>query len=174
LSTKPKIKRNLTKLKAFASGAYSKYHRLRKKLGIKVLRHYAKLLTIAKLKKSLVWKAALMEAQDMRRARRRAHLSPKCYGVVPIKKGTKWYPGILVEHIDGIRLQDLKRKSLKKSEQKKWFPKSKIERYLFSMLEIAGIECLDFHNQNIIVSIKNRAIVSIKIVDFSPDTVYFE
>jgi hypothetical protein len=172
--TKPKIKRNFTKLKASATGAYSKYYYIRRKLGIKVLRHHAKLLTIAQLKKSLVWKAALMEAQDMRTARRRTHLSPKCYGIVPIKKGTKWYPGILVEHIDGIRLQDLKRKSLKKSEQKRWFPKSKIEKHLFNKLETVGIECLDFHNQNIIVSIKNKAITSIKIVDFSPDTIFFE
>lgn len=162
---------DLTGRKPRAKGSFSAYYRLPRGKGVKVICDITKgAPSIERLMTSTDWRMALREAKDIKKAQKSKH-SPRCYGVKPVKRGRKWFPGIFVEHINGIRLGSLKRSHLNKQQQKKWFPKSKIAEHLFSVLEDFGVFCQDFHDQNIIVVVRKKKVKSIKWVDFSPDTI---
>ncbi len=143
---------NLTQAKEHGSGVYGVYYKLNVKQGVKVVGDKGH-KTVKKLKSSAVWRHATKETTLLRRCKKLYNLIPKSYGTVPVKIKDRYYPGIVMQHIDGDILFDI-------------MPMAKsniICDALVKKLEDVGIFHDDLHSSNVI-SCNNKYYV----IDFSP------
>lgn len=143
---------NLTQVKEHGSGVYGVYYKLNVKQGVKVIGDRGH-KTIKKLKASLVWRHATKETSLLRRCRKLYNLIPKSYGTVPVKIKNCYYPGIVMQHLDGDVLSDITSPS--KGDI--------ICTEIIHKLEDVGIFHDDLHSSNVI-SLNNKYYV----IDFSP------
>jgi len=145
------------------SGAFSHYYRLSQRIGIKVIRAYEAwcfqdpLATVKELKQSLLWKQALEEVRLLRKARK-SKVVPRCYRLVPVKVSEGFYPGIVMQHINGELLRDRHTDTPVQEE---------IKDQLKEQLAQAGLLMGDLHICNVIVDSKEKCWA----IDFSPSFV---
>lgn len=104
------IKIKLTKKSNSKSGSSAVYVPLSSRTGIKVIKSSffvdkCKYKTERELTKSAVFRIAKVEEKLLRRVSR-SGLSPKGYGVRPVKLGNFFYAGIKMQHIPGKRLRE--------------------------------------------------------------------
>lgn len=158
LITKRNLKKafDLTRLDRHSHGSFSSYFKYNKTQGIKVLISPGH-PSIKSLRKSNIWRAATRENTLLKKAKKLYQFIPISYGVVPIRIGKKYYPGIVMQHING--------KLLCKDEMTTGTNlKTKIT--LRKMLYKLGIIHNDLHGANIILcSDTNKYYV----LDFDPE-----
>lgn len=100
-----------------AQGGFSYYFKLKNKMGIKVITTFFKskkedcgISNETKLEKSTIWKKALDEYNTQKLINDNFEgLCPKVYELIKVfnTSNQKWYPAILMEHIEGFLLEEL-------------------------------------------------------------------
>lgn len=152
---------NLTKISPYGDGAFSTYFNLNGTLGAKVM--YCRGFTsIKRLRKSRIWRVTTAENTLLRKSRKRYSLIPHTYGVQPVKISNRYFPAIIMEHIEGKVLW-----KYTKSEKEY----SRIRHHLERKLEQQGIFHSDLHEGNIIVQKDGDSIIYY-IIDFTPECVF--
>jgi len=156
---------------AIRSGAYGVYYR-KGKIGVKVLRtnfyhlcSYGGYKHVRSLVKSRSWKSAIKEFRLLKKAER-SGLTPIPYCVKPVCVGNKYYPAIFMEHIVGTPLDEA---PLGK------FAWNQINTLIRTSERTLKRKCGIDHHEDcggsnvIIVKHKKRKVLSVKIIDFTPD-----
>ncbi len=141
-------------------GAFGRYYRLSKVIGIKVLsgmwsNEYC--TTQKELKASNQWKEAVREARLIRVARK-SRIVPKCYGVVPVRRegqNGRLHVGIVMQHIPGRVLGNRE--------------PDVIERLSDRICNKCKLSMQDLHGWNILVTGKSRK--RYWVIDFTPDLI---
>lgn len=137
-------------------GVFATYHKLKGNKGVKVIKDGFDSLT--ELKNSRSWKCAVKELKLLKRARK-SGVTPKAYQVVAVKKwdecnGTLLYPGIVMEHIKGEKINTDGADFM-------------IDDALKQLKNKAGLVHNDIHDDNIIVK-KTKHGWKLYLIDFSP------
>lgn len=133
-------------------GAFGKYFQVTPTRGVKVLRGSFRNLESAY--NSHIFDMAREESEILKVAQN-SGVVPKCYGVRIVRRGNRYYVGILMQHLGNKRLSDMKVSVDKESQ---------IYDDLNDALEDAGIGHNDLHAGNIMYY-KGKYYA----IDFSPD-----
>lgn len=152
---------NLTEKNSFGhdgEGAFSHYYKLNDTQGLKVLFGLG-YSSIKKLRTSRDWRNATRESTLIKKASKRVNFTPKFFETVPVKIKNIYYAGIIMQHIEGKRVESY---YTTKTERRK------VLRNLCNSLENAGIIHDDLHEENAIVCSKSLIHY---VIDFSPDFV---
>lgn len=133
---------NLSGRTPYSGGAFCSYFQYNDTQGIKVLftDGYTR---IKSLRKSMVWRHATLENSYLRKCGARVDNIPKAYGVYPIKIGRKYYPGIVMQHINGHTLKQARGLTVEQ--------KYELRDKLSIALQKKNIRHHDLHLSNIIV-----------------------
>lgn len=150
---------NLTGLSPNSGGAFSSYFQYNSTQGIKVLYSDGH-KTIKSLIKSKVWQRATKENTLLRKCKQRYNNIPKTYGVYPIKAGLYYYPGIVMQHINGKTLHDARQYNSKQRQD--------IINKIYHALEKRGILHLDLHRGNVMICKDTN---NYYVIDFTFDLV---
>lgn len=150
---------NLSGKRIRSGGAFSSYYKLNKTQGIKVLYSDGH-KSVKALRNSLVWRRATKENTLLRKCKQRYFNIPHSYGVSPVKIGKCYYPGIMMQHIDGILLTYLE--TIQDTD------KQIISEKLSNVLSKVGIYHNDLHWGNIILA-KDK--ITYYVIDFTYDLV---
>lgn len=92
---------DITRLDKTDYGAFSAYYKLDEKQGLKLMECDG-YTSIKKLRNSRIWRHTAREANLLRKARKRVAFVPTVFETIPVKFKTLYYPGILMEHIEGV------------------------------------------------------------------------
>jgi hypothetical protein len=103
--------KHITQPRPDGSGSYGWYFYCGRGVGVKVV--YSTRYeqdeghrTIKELRGSPLWNAARREMRVLIKVEE-SGITPKPYCLKPVKRGYKWYPGIFMEHIEGVSLYSL-------------------------------------------------------------------
>jgi hypothetical protein len=154
-----------------AEGGFSRYYRLDNKHGVKVYKCKG-YPTIDKLFNSKKWLQALMEYVFYQEAQNNTKMSPQKVSIVIVQKEKRYYPGIFMEHIEGIAYEDFRRMGMKLFVTKegevtpeKEKDSQELQRYIKKTLkDKAKIEYRDGNFQNYIIEHSGN----IRVIDFTP------
>jgi len=88
-------------------GAYSAYFRLSKRRGVKVYNagEFPHNAAICEYRADIDFSQVETDFEFIRRIE--CHIVPKAYKIVAVKLKGLWYPGIILEHVDGVHLDKL-------------------------------------------------------------------
>lgn len=154
-----------------AQGGYAKYYQIDKKIGVKVY-HCKGYQTVDKLFNSRKWVDALTEYVYYQEAQLNTKMSPQNVSIVIVKKNKRYYPGIMMEHIDGIAYEDYRRWGMKLFVTKEGLVtpqkeenSQELRMYVKKTLENqAKIKYMDKNFQNYIIESSGK----IRVIDFTP------
>lgn len=157
---------------ADANGKIGQYIKLTNKIGVKLV-GFNGCISQEKLEKSLNWGKAIDEA-DWLNIVSKINLSPKCYGVYPVKFKGKFFAGIFMDHINGLSLNDFTKKGTFNSGSKIYLNRQGIVsdrgtlpiiKFLREKLNRIKINHKDIHGENVLIDKKNK----VWLIDFSSD-----
>lgn len=144
------------------NGSYGEYYRLPNGKGLKVLSVPGE-ARMDNLLESGRWQEAVIEAENLKKAER-SKVVPKCYGVVAVRMGKLYYPGILMEHIRGIMLSDIADDVYAQiSDQAYPLLREKLKK--LKMVH------MDLHDENIIVQEARDGSFKFFAIDFGPNSI---
>ncbi len=161
------------KWKRIGSGAFSHYYQMSKRRGIKLMHDqfdpsYAYCRPYIKDQVS----EAKLELKYLKRASLTKH-APKGYEVVLVKeKNGEVSVGIIMEHIDAVRVARLGFRARDKFEAECGGHLT-IEEIVRNTLLTVGVYHDDLHTGNILAKTKNGKITSIYAIDFTPECIHF-
>jgi predicted Ser/Thr protein kinase len=162
----------IKKKQSDANGKVGQYIRLTKKIGVKLV-GFNGCISQEKLEKSLNWLKAVEEANWLKLVNS-INLSPKCYGVHPVKFKGKFFAGVFMDHIDGGSLNDFTENGVFNMGSKvylnsKGFISKKgklpIIKFLKDKLDSIKVNHKDIHGENVLIDKNNK----VWLIDFSPD-----
>jgi len=158
------------------AGAYGVYFK-KGSIGIKVVHGSFGALRVGgsksleTLQRSKVWNDAIREYNILKRIEL-SGFTPIPYVVKPVQIGKIYFPAIFMEHIKGVPLSKFGRRDLTFQERVRL--EGLISRYQKKLLTKYGVINYDAYGSNIIIEHKGNQILSLKIIDFSPEQVYIE
>lgn len=138
-------------------GGYGTYFKITRSKGVKVLRGSYKSFMAAM--NSSQMREAIKE-RDLMIEASKSGVTPKCYGVTVVQRGSSFRVGIVMEHLGSTRLRDL---GLDEEEEER------IIMELEDQVRDSGVTHNDLHPWNVMV--KDGKYYAI---DFSPDYAYAE
>lgn len=147
---------DLDGLKMTEEGVFSGYYKLNEIQGLKVLQCEG-YTSIKKLRKSRMWRHATRESSILKKVQKRVTFTPKFFETVPVKYGRYFFPGILMQHIEGELLCSYYRN---KDERES------ILEELQDKLEEFDIIHEDLHGGNAIFC---KELNMIYVIDFTPE-----
>jgi tRNA A-37 threonylcarbamoyl transferase component Bud32 len=147
------------KWKRIGNGAYATYYKISPRRGIKIFAYTYKHVHIEE-----VIPAAYQEFKLLKAACKSGH-SPKPYEIVVVKGLGQDHIGIVMQHIDGKRVSDLKWEVTSAFQKK---IRLSIEDFLRDMMRTCNVYHGDLHTGNMIAKVKKGKISKVYAVDFSP------
>lgn len=152
---------NLKNLIMLERGVFSGYYKLSETHGLKLLQCPG-YTSIKKLRRSRLWRFATRESTLLKKAQQRVDFTPKFFETVPVKCDYLYFPGIIMQHIEGKLVSDYyKGKAIRET----------VMDELKDKLEKAGIYHDDLHCGNAIVCSKSNKHY---VIDFTPDFIEIE
>lgn len=151
---------NLNDLNMLEQGVFSGYYKLSETHGLKLLQCPG-YTSIKKLRRSRLWRFATRESTLLKQASKRVNFTPKFFETVPVKCDYLYFPGIIMQHIEGKLVVDCY----------KGATRDLILNELRDKLEHAGIYHDDLHGGNAIVCSKTNKHY---VIDFTPDFIEIE
>ncbi len=160
----------LNQKKLIGKGLFGKYFQLSKNKGVKIFGRG--FLSKERVINSKQMTNAIKEA-SLLKISEKSNLSPKFYSVTIAKYKNKFYPAIVMQHINGTNAIELWEKhgsfSIKKGKLSLSPKGQEPAKFAKKVLLKNKINHKDLHYNNIIVTKKNN----IKVIDFSPSWVQF-
>lgn len=133
---------------SLGAGAYGSYIKLSDEFGVKVLRCY------------MAHSCDGLDVGNARiakefKAQRRANelcgsLVPKVYAIIPVEMDGYWYPGILMEHVEGMPLGKWSEQQTKDVQKSRELDRDGL-RLTYDFMAKAGVSKSDHHEFNVLV-----------------------